>query len=103
MSSTFFTNPRTNPELRSLYEIVLLPPQDSLQHYFASVMATLSEYFSIRYSSLLLSDPQEESLRVEALYGMEKEIHPLACPSRKGMIGNVLESRRPVAIHNLNQ
>ena len=103
MSSTVFTNPGANPELRSLYEIILLPRQENLQHYFASVMATLSEYFSIRYSSLLLSDPQEESLRVEALYGMEKEIHPLACPSRKGMIGNVLESRRPVAIHNLNQ
>jgi len=103
MSSTFFTNPRTNPELRSLYEIVQLAPQDSLQHYFASVMATLSEYFSIKYSSLLLSDPQEDSLRVEALYGMEKETHPLACPSRKGMIGSVLESRQPAAIHNLNQ
>ena len=103
MSSIFFANPRTNPELRSLYEIILLPPQNNLQHYFAGVMATLSEYFSIKYSSLLLRYPQEESLHVEALYGMEKEIHPLACPSRGGMIGNVLESRQPAAIHNLNQ
>jgi transcriptional regulator with GAF, ATPase, and Fis domain len=103
MSSTFFTNPRANPELRSLYEIVLLPPQNSLQHYFAGVMATLSEYFSIKYSSLLLRDLQEDSLHVEALYGMEKEIHPLACPSREGMIGRVLESRQPAAIQNLNQ
>ena len=103
MSSTFFTNPRTNPELRSLYEIVLLPPQNSLQHYFAGVMATLSEYFSIKYSSLLLRDLQEDSLHVEALYGMEKEIHPLACPSREGMIGRVLESRQPAAIQNLSQ
>ena len=103
MSSTFFTNPRANPELRSLYEIVLLPTRNSLQHYFAGVMATLSEYFSIRYSSLLLRDPQEESLRLEALYGIEKEIHPIACPSQKGTIGRVLESGQPAAIQNLNQ
>jgi transcriptional regulator with GAF, ATPase, and Fis domain len=103
MSSTFFTNPRANPELRSLYEIILLPTPNNLQHYFAGVMATLSEYFSIKYSSLLLRDPQEDSLHVEALYGMEKEIHPLACPSREGMIGSVLKSRRPAAIQNLNQ
>jgi len=103
MSSTFFTNPRTNPELRSLYEIIVLPPQKSLQHYFAAVMATLSEYFSIKYSSLLLRDPQEDSLHVEALYGIEKEIHPLACPSRVGMVGSALESRQPAVIQNLNQ
>ena len=103
MSSSFFTNPRANPELRSLYEIVLLPPQKNLQHYFAEVMATLSEYFSINYSSLLLRDLQEDSLRLEALYGTEKEIHPLTCPSREGMIGRVLESRQPAAIQNLNQ
>jgi transcriptional regulator with GAF, ATPase, and Fis domain len=103
MSSTFFANPRANPELRSLYEIILLPRENNLQHYFAGVMATLSEYFSIQYSSLLLRDPQGESLHLEAVYGMEKEIHPLACPSRGGMIGGVLESRQPAAIHDLNQ
>jgi transcriptional regulator with GAF, ATPase, and Fis domain len=103
MPSTFFTYPRANPELRSLYEIILLPPQNSLQHYFAGVMATLSEYFSIKYSSLLIRDPQEGFLHVEALYGMEKEIHPLACPSREGMIGSVFESRQPAAIQNLDQ
>ncbi len=103
MPSAFFTNPRANPELRSLYEIVLLPIQSGLQHYFAGVMATLSEYFSIKYSCLLLRDPQEGSLHVEALYGIEKETHPLACPSRKGMIGRVFESRQPEAIQNLNQ
>ncbi len=102
MSSAFFTNPRANPELRSLYEIVLLPSQSGLQHYFAGVMATLSEYFSIKYSSLLLRDPHEESLRVEALYGIEKEIHPLVCPAQKGTIGRVLDSRQPEAIQNLN-
>lgn len=103
MSSTFFTNPRSNPELRSLYEIILLPPQKNLQHYFAGVMATLSEYFSIQYSSLLLRDHQGDSLHVEGLYGMEKEIHPLRCPCRLGMIGSVLESGQPAAIQNLNQ
>ncbi len=103
MSPTFFTNPRSNPELRSLYEIIFLPQQKNLQYYFDAVMATLSEYFSIKYSSLLLRHPQDDSLHVEALYGTEKEIHPLACPSRGGKIGTVLESRRPDTIQNLAQ
>jgi len=54
MPSPFFTNPRSNPELRSLHEIVLLPQQSHLQDYFLGVMAILSEYFSIRYSALFL-------------------------------------------------
>jgi transcriptional regulator with GAF, ATPase, and Fis domain len=103
MPSTFFINPRSNPELRSLYEIVLLPQQKHLQDYFLSVMAILSEYHSIKYSALFLRDPQKDSLHVEALYGIEKEIHPLTCSSQKGTIGKVLESRRPMAIQNLGQ
>jgi len=103
MSSTFFTHPRSNPELRSLHEIVLLPPQNHLQDYFLGVMAILSEHFSIRYSALFLQDAQKEFLHMEALYGIEKEIHPSACPSQKGTIGKVLESRRPMVIQNLNQ
>jgi transcriptional regulator with GAF, ATPase, and Fis domain len=103
MPSTFFTNPRSNPELRSLHEIILLPPQNHLEDYFLGVMAILSEYFSIRYSALFLQDPQKDSLHVEALYGIEKEIHPLTCSSRKGTIGKVLESRQPMAILNLSQ
>ena len=78
MSSTFFINPRSNPELRSLYEITLLPQQNHLQDYFLGVMAILSEYFSIGYSALILQDSQKDSLHVEALYGIEKEIHPLS-------------------------
>jgi transcriptional regulator with GAF, ATPase, and Fis domain len=66
-------------------------------------MTILSEYFSIKYSALFLKDPQKDSLHVEALYGIEREIHPLACSSQKGTIGKVLESRRPMVIHNLNQ
>jgi len=67
------------------------------------VMAILSEYFSIRYSALFLQDPQKDSLHVEALYGIEKEIHPSTCPSQKGTIGKVLESLQPMVIQNLNQ
>jgi transcriptional regulator with GAF, ATPase, and Fis domain len=103
MSSTFFINPRSNPELRSLNEIILLPSQNRLEDYFLGVMAILSEYFSIKYSALFLQDPQKNFLHVEALYGMEKEIHPLTCPSQKGTIGKVLESRQPKAIQNLSQ
>jgi transcriptional regulator with GAF, ATPase, and Fis domain len=103
MPSTFFINPRSNPELRSLNEIILLPQQNHLQDYFLGVMAILSEYFSIKYSALFLQDPQKDSLHVEALYGIEKEIHPLTCPSQKGTIGKVLESRQPMTIQNLSQ
>jgi transcriptional regulator with GAF, ATPase, and Fis domain len=103
MPSTFFIDPRLNPELRSLNEIILLPQQSQLQDYFLGVIAILSEYFPIRYSALFLQDSQKESLRVEALYGIEKEIHPLTCSSRKGTIGKVLESRQPMAILNLSQ
>jgi len=103
MSSTFFINPRSNPELRSLNEIILLPQQGHLRDYFLGVMAILSEYFSIKYSVLCLQDPQKDSLYVEALYGIENEIHPLTCPNQKGMIGKVLQSRQPMAIQNLSQ
>ena len=103
MSPTFFINPRSNPELRSLYEIILLPQQNHLQDYFLAVMAILSEYFSIKYSALFLQDPQKDSLHVEALYGIGKETHPLSCNSQKGTMGKVLESRQPLVIHNLSQ
>jgi transcriptional regulator with GAF, ATPase, and Fis domain len=101
MSSTFFANPRSNPELRSLYEIVLLPQQGHLQDYFLGVMTILSEYFSIKYSALFLKD--KDSLHMEALYGIEKETHPLSCSGQKGTMGKVLESRQPMVIHHLNQ
>ncbi len=103
MPSPFFINPRSNPELRSLHEIILLPQQNHLQDYFLGVMAILAEYFSIRYSALFLQDPQQDSLHVEALYGIEKEIHPFTCPSQKGTMGKVLESRQPMVIQNLSQ
>jgi transcriptional regulator with GAF, ATPase, and Fis domain len=101
MSSPFFANPRSNPELRSLYEIVLLPQQGHLQDYFLGVMTILSEYFSIMYSALFLKD--KDSLHMEALYGIGKETHPLSCSGQKGTMGKVLESRQPMVIHNLNQ
>src|SRR5512136_1921339 len=103
MPATFFINPRSNPELRSLHEIILLPQPSHLQDYFIGVMAILSEYFSIRYSALFLQDLQKDSLHVEALYGIEKEIHPFTCPSQKGTMGKVLESRQPMVIQNLSQ
>jgi transcriptional regulator with GAF, ATPase, and Fis domain len=103
MLSTSFGNPQSNPELRSLYEIILLPPLNHLQDYFLRVIAILSGYFSIKYSALFLQDPQKDSLHVEALYGIEKEMHPLTCSSQKGTIGKVLGSRQPMVIQNLSQ
>jgi Nif-specific regulatory protein len=102
MSPTFFDTLQSNPELRSLYEIAQFPQQKKLQDYFLGVMAILSEYFSIGYSALILQGPQKDSLRVVALYGIGKEIHPLTCNNRKGIIGKVLESRQPMAIQNLS-
>lgn len=102
MLPTSLSNPRSNPELRSLYEIILLPPSDHLQDYFHKVIAILSGHFSIEYSALFLQDPQKNCLRMEALYGIEKEIHPLTC-SQKGTMGKVLGSRQPMVIQNLSQ
>jgi len=103
MPSTFFINPRSNPELRSLFEISMLPQLNNLQDYFLGVIAILSDYFPIGYSALVLQDPQKDSLHVEAVYGVEKEGHPPGCSGRKGIIGKVLESRQPMAIQNLSQ
>ncbi len=103
MSSPFFINPRSNPELRSLYEIILLPPQNHLQDYFLGAMGILSQYFPIKYSALFLQDAQKDFLQVEALYGIEKEIHPPTCPAQKGTIGKVLESRQPMVIQDLSR
>jgi transcriptional regulator with GAF, ATPase, and Fis domain len=57
----------------------------------------------VGYSALVLQDSEKDSLRVEALYGSQWEFHPLNCSSQKGTIGKVLESRQPLAIHNLSQ
>jgi transcriptional regulator with GAF, ATPase, and Fis domain len=103
MLPTSFSNPQSNPELRSLYEIILLPPLNHLQDYFLRVIAILSDHFSIKYSALFLQDPQKDSLHMEALYGIEREVHPLTCSSQKGTIGKVLGSRQPMVIQNLSQ
>ena len=103
MSSTFFINPRSNPELRSLYEISMLPPLKTLQDYFLGVMAILSNHFPIGYSALMLLDAQKDTLHVEAIHGVEMEVHPPGYSGRKGMIGKVLESRQPMVIQNLSQ
>lgn len=102
MSCSFFVNPRTNPELKSLHDILSIHPPHQLQDYFLGMMAILSEYFPIGYSSLLLQDSQKDLLRVEAVYGMEKENHPSICSNRKGTIGKVLESKQPMVIHHLH-
>jgi transcriptional regulator with GAF, ATPase, and Fis domain len=95
---------RSNPELRSLFEIIRLPqPQTHLQDYFHAVIAILSEYFPIGYSALVLRDPKKDSLHVEALYGVARESHPHGYSGRKGTIVRVLESRQPAVIQNLSQ
>ena len=103
MSSTFFINPRSNPELTSLFRIAMLPQLNHLQDYFLGAMAILADYFPIKYSALLLQDSQKDSVRVEAVYGIERGVHPAGCSGRKGIIGKVLESRQPMAIQNLSQ
>jgi len=103
MSSPFPAFVPPNPELSSLYRIALIPQsQTPLQDYFHNVWTVLSEYFPMTYSALILQGPQKDSIRVEATYGLGKEIHPVSC-SRKGTIGRVLESCKPMTIQNLGQ
>jgi transcriptional regulator with GAF, ATPase, and Fis domain len=101
MSSPFPASIQLNPELSSLYRIALIPrSQTPLQDYFHNVWAVLSDYFPMTYSALILHEPQKDSVRVEATYGLGKETHPVSC-SKKGTIGKVLESCKPMAIQNL--
>lgn len=104
MSSSFFINPRSNPELRSLYQILLLPVAETpLQDYFCNVMTVLSESFPINYSALLLHEAQKDYLRVEGLYGIPKDAHPIGCSGRKGTMRKVLDTCQPMVLHDLCQ
>ncbi len=103
MSTTFFINPRSNPELSSLYRIAMLPPSDHLEDYFLGAMAILSNHFPVRYAALLLQEPQKDSLHLEAVYGVERNLHPPGCGSRMGIVGKALESKQPLSISDLSQ
>lgn len=103
MPSPYFINPRTNPELRSLYEISRLAPPARLQEYFMGVMTTLAEFFPVDYAIIVLPDDRKDSLHVEALYGIEMENHPRVVHGGKGVIREVLRSRNPMPIQNFNQ
>lgn len=103
MSSPFFVNPRSNPELQTLHQILSIPKQKNLQDYFAGVMEILSESFPVKYSVLFLQDSQSNSLHLKALYGVERDLHPLCCHTQKGTMAKVIESRQPMVIHHLNQ
>ena len=103
MSTPVFANPRSNPELKCLYEISLLPHQGHIQDYFLDVMGKVSEYFPIEYSALILHDSQKDFLSVEALYGIRREDHPSGCSRRSGVISQVFESSQPMVIQNLSQ
>ena len=103
MSSSFLTNPGTNPELKSLYEISLLSPPVPFQEYFNGTMTILSRYFPVGYAVILLQDPRKNSLYVEALYGMERSDHPHLGTCDQGIIGQVLQSRQPLPIQDVSQ
>ncbi len=92
-----------NPELRSLYEIFSFPPQKKLQEYFLGIITILSEYFPVTYSALFIQDSEKEDLRLEALFGLKRELHPSSCSIQKGIIGEVLKSKKPGVIHDLNR
>lgn len=99
--SAQIVHPRSNPELKCLYEIAQLPYPSQIQDYFLSVMKILSQYFPIEYSALILHDSQKDLFTVEGLYGIRKEDHPTGCHHRAGVISKVLESRQPMVIQNL--
>jgi transcriptional regulator with GAF, ATPase, and Fis domain len=94
----------SSSELKGLYEVSRLPlPKGRLQDYFDGVMAILSEYFTVAYSALILHDSKKNSFHVEALFGIDRDIHPYSCTGLKGTIGKVLETRQPAVIQNLAQ
>ena len=99
--SSQIVHPRSNPEIKCLYEIARLPYPNHLQDYFSGVMKILSQYFPIEYSALILHDSQKDLFTVEGLYGIRKEDHPTGCHHRAGVISKVLESRQPMVIQNL--
>jgi Fis family transcriptional regulator len=103
MISSFHTNPRTNPELKSLYEISSLSPKIQFEEYFIRVMTTLSQYFPVGYAAIILRDAKKNSLHMEALYGIEMENHPHHCQSAKGIISEVIQSGQPMTIQNISQ
>ena len=103
MSPTLYADLQS-PEVKSLYAISRIPqPQIHLQDYFHGVMAILSEHFTVGYSALILHDSKKNSLYVEAVYGVEKDVHPHHCNGQKGAIIKTLEFRHPMVIQNLNQ
>jgi len=97
-----FINPRSNPELKCLYEIAQIPRPNHLQDYFMAVIRILSEYFPMEYSAIILHDSQKDFLSVEALYGIERDEHPLGCSRRAGVISRVLDTRQPMVLKNLS-
>jgi len=103
MVPPFFAHPRSNPELRCLYEISLLPYQDRLQDYFLRVIRKVSEYFPTDYSALILHDAGRDFLSVEALYGIRREDHPSGCKRQPGVISKIIETRQPMVIQDLGQ
>ncbi len=93
-----------NPELITLYEIINLPKSHTnLQDYFNDVMTILSDHFSFKYSAIISNDLDNNSLHLEAIYGIRKEAHPQSSPLRKGVILNVIESCEPSVILNLEE
>jgi len=96
-------NQRSNPELKSLFEIAILPLKEKLQDYFLDVMGKLSSYFPIQYSALLIHDIKNDFLRLEATYGVEKKSHPSCCGLKDGVIGKAIDARKPMLIQNLSQ
>ena len=92
-----------NQEIRSLYEISQFPPQKNLWEYFLGIITILSEYFPVDYSVLFVRDSKKDSLRLEGLFGVKKEIHPSSCPIHQGTIGEVFQSQKPGVIHDLNR
>jgi len=103
MVTPFFAHPRSNPELKCLYEISILPYQNGLENYFSGVIEKLNEFFPVPYSALILHDAEKDFLSVEALYGMRREDHPPGCRRGNGVISKVIESLQPMVIQNLSQ
>lgn len=103
MSATLSATSQMNPEIRSLYEISLIPSSLELQEYFQNLMTILSRFFPIHYAALLLKESEKDVLHLEALFGMKREDHPSQGPVGHGSMGEAIHSKKGAVIQKIQQ
>ncbi len=104
MSTTLSAALHINPEIRSLYEISLIPPSIGPQEYFQNVMTILSRVFPVHYAALLLKESEKKDVfHLEALFGMKREDHPHQGPVGHGSMAEAIHSKKGAVIQKILQ